>query len=136
MEHFEQNITNYSSTKAVPVRYMDDIFVVWTHGEEDLQRLVLFLNSIQQSLKFAVHKREQTMPSLNVLLSNKLDRLLGHVVYRQPITMDLYLHGTSEHSSQKRDVLSILICQAKTICDLKSLNVEIQHLSKMFQQNG
>jgi hypothetical protein len=51
--------------------------------------------------------------------------------------MDLYLHAKSHHHpSQKHAVLTTLVNQAKTICDTKSLNTEIQHLRETFRQNG
>jgi hypothetical protein len=50
---------------------------------------------------------------------------------------DLYLHAKSEHHpAQKRPVLTILIGQAKTLCDPDSLEKEIQHLRDTFQRNG
>lgn len=100
IKHSEQNNTKYCSTKA------------------EIRRLMLILNSIQQNITFIMHKREQLMLSLNVLLSKTLNGQLDHVIYRKPTNMDLNPHGISDHdSSHKQAIPSILICWTKTISD-------------------
>jgi hypothetical protein len=82
-------------------------------------------------------EQDRTLPFLDVLVSRRLDRTLGHTKYRKTTHTDLYLHAKSEHHpAQKRAVLTTLIRRAKTLCDPDSLGKEIRHLSDTFQRNG
>jgi hypothetical protein len=52
MEHFEKQVI--SSTAKKPTRwyrYVDDTFVVWPHGKDELQRFLKHLNSIHSRWK-------------------------------------------------------------------------------------
>ena len=33
-------------------RFIDDIFMIWTHGEESLKHFIDYLNSFHQTIKF------------------------------------------------------------------------------------
>ena len=48
---------------------MDDIFMIWTHGEEHLKTFIGYLNSIHPSIKFTheySNSLHQTLPFLDV----------------------------------------------------------------------
>jgi len=48
---------------------MDDIFMIWTHGEEHLKTLIDYLSSIHPSIKFTHEyssSLHQTLPFLDV----------------------------------------------------------------------
>jgi hypothetical protein len=82
------------------------------------------------------HKKDDSLPFLDVLVTKEQNGTLGRTVYRKPIHMDLYLHAESHHHpSQKHAVLASLINWAKTVYDTESLNSEIQHI-KVFRHNG
>ena len=46
-------------------RYIDDVFLVWTHGEEKLLQFVDFLNSAHHSIKFTVEYSKETVNFLD-----------------------------------------------------------------------
>ena len=51
------------------VRYVDDTFVVWSHGEEELGRFLLHINSIHPQIQFAMEtERDQQLAFLDVLV--------------------------------------------------------------------
>jgi hypothetical protein len=79
-----------------------------------------------------------SLPFLDFLVSRRSDGSLGHMVYRKPTHTDFYLHPRSKHHpAQKRVVLTTLIhVRAWTIRDAGSFNMEIEHLKKIFRQNG
>jgi hypothetical protein len=139
MEHFEQMAISTAIKKPTRwYRYVVDIFAVWPHGKDDLQDFLQHLNDIHKSIEFMMEtEQDRTLPFLDVLVSRRLDGTLGHTVYRKTTHTDLYLHAKSEHHpAQKRVVLTTLIRRAKTLCDLDSLEKEIQHLRETFQRNG
>jgi hypothetical protein len=122
---------------------MNDTFVVWPHGEEELHEFLDHLNSIHHNIKFTMEvEKNWSLPFLDVLVSRRPDGSLGHTVSRKPTHKDLYLHAKSaHHPSQKKGVLLSLIHHAQRLCDADSLDKEIQHLKetlkkKWLQQPG
>ena len=56
MGKFEQNaIDNTVYKPLVWWRFIDDVFMVWTHGEELLKNFISYLNSIHPSIKFTMN---------------------------------------------------------------------------------
>ena len=62
---FEQQAIDNSLLKPfIWWRLIDDIFMIWTHGEEHLKSFIGFLNSIHPSIKFTheySNSRHQTL---------------------------------------------------------------------------
>jgi hypothetical protein len=53
MEHFEQQAISTASRRPTHwYRYVDDTFVVWPHGEEELHHFLIHLNNIHPNIKF------------------------------------------------------------------------------------
>jgi hypothetical protein len=143
MEHFEQQAISRAPRKPTHwYRYVDDTFVIWPHGEEELRKFLDHLNSIHHNIKFTMEvEKKLSLPFLYVLVSRRPDGSLGHTVYRKPTHTDLYLHAKSaHHPAQKKGVLLSLIRRARRLCDADSLDKEIQHLKetlkKWLQQPG
>jgi hypothetical protein len=113
---------------------MDDTFVVWPHGEEELHDFLNHLNNIRPNIKFLMEvEQNQSLPFLDVLVSRRPDSSLGRRVYRKPMHTDLCLHAKSAHHPvQKKGVLISLIQCAWKLCDADRLNKEIKHLKKTF----
>ena len=54
MEHFEQNaLANIALVPKLWKRYVDDIFVLWSHGKE-LNIFLSYLNNIHPSITFNI----------------------------------------------------------------------------------
>ena len=68
-------------------RYIDDIFMIWTHSADDLHGFTSYLNSIQPTIKFTSNYSFTSIPFLdvNVFVDN------GN------ITTDLYTKATDKH---------------------------------------
>jgi len=55
MEHFERQALSSAAKKPTKqYKYVDDTFVVWPHGEDELQRFLEHLNSIHQNIAFTM----------------------------------------------------------------------------------
>jgi hypothetical protein len=132
MEYFEE--TALRTAQCKPSHWFRYTLVVLPHGEVELQKFLLFLNSIHQNIIFTMDiEKNSSLPFLDVLVNRQYDGSLGHTVYRKPTHTDLYFHAISEHHpAQKRAILSALINQARTICDSGSLEEEMEHLKKTF----
>jgi hypothetical protein len=80
MEHFEQQAISRAPRKPTHwYRYVDDTFVVWLHGEEELREFLDHLKSIQHNIKFTMEvENNRSLPFLDVLVSRRPDGSLGH----------------------------------------------------------
>ena len=53
MSMFERNLLTGSCNKPlVWFRYIDDIFAIWTYGEDKFNDFMLYINSIHSSFQF------------------------------------------------------------------------------------
>ena len=75
MDNFEKElIRSYHNSGLKPlVRYIDDIFLVWTHGDDELQKFLSFVDTTYSSvknmkweIKFEVNKSEKEFNFLDV----------------------------------------------------------------------
>ena len=77
MAKFEENvITSYhASTGLKPLvwyRYIDDIFLIWTHGDDELQKFLTYVDSfsdareMKSAIRFEVNKSQHEVNFLDV----------------------------------------------------------------------
>ena len=57
-------------------RYMDDIFFIWTHGEQELQTFLRSLNEFHTDIKFTYESSKESIAFLYLKVSVKTVRLL------------------------------------------------------------
>ena len=75
---FKRALVNAVFRPYIWWRYIDDIFMVWTKGEENLKTLLNYLNSLHPTIKFT---QEYSISSLQSL----------------PFQTDLYTKPTDKH---------------------------------------
>ena len=123
MEDFEKKAIEQATHKPVCwLRYVDDTFVIWPHGQEKLPEFLNHLSGLQNKIKFSMEKEEGHLPFLDIDIYRKTDGSLGHKVYRKPTHTNLYLHHNSHHHpSNKQSALASLIRRSKALCDQDSL---------------
>ena len=138
MEKFEEIILETAPLKPKAwYRYVDDTFIVWNHGQEELDNFLQHLNSKNRNIQFTMEKeRDGELSFLDVLVKREGQRL-GHKVYRKPTHTDRYLNSQSNHHpSQKMGVIKTLTERARTVCQPTYLRDEIAHLKETFLANG
>lgn len=139
MEEFEQKALRTAQRKPKHwFRYVDDTFVIWPHGEEELHNFLEHLNEINSNIKLTMEmETDQKLPFLDVLVTRKSSGTLGHSVYRKPTHTDRYLQANSNHHpGQKRAVIKTLVDRAKAITEAEYLSSELRYLAKALQANG
>ncbi|KAK4882178.1 hypothetical protein RN001_005497 [Aquatica leii] len=139
MESFETVALESSILKPkVWFRYVDDTFIVWSHGHLELSKFLDHLNNQHLDIKFTMEiESNGSLPFLDVLVTRKPDGLLGHSVYRKPTHTDRYLHASSHHHpAQKRSVIESLVHRAFSICQPENLDSELRHLTRTLVNNG
>ena len=104
MDRFETRaLKNYHLQPLVWKRFIDDIFMVWTHGEQQLQEFIKYLNNVHGTVKFTHESSPLPIDFLDTTVKFNANRELITTLYNKPTDSHLYLHHTSAHP---RSVLS------------------------------
>ena len=133
MEDFEEKALNQVTLKPTCwYRYVDDTFVIWPHGKDNLTEFLDHLNGLHKNIQFTMEIEDGHLPFLDIDIYRKTDGSLGHKVYCKPTHTNLYLHQLSHHHhhpANKHSVLSSLIHRARALCDQESLAHELEFLT-------
>ena len=138
MDFFEEMAIDTATHKpTLWIRYVDDTFVIWTHGDSELQAFLGHLNSLRESIQFTMEEEEQgQLPFLDVLVKRKGSNLTTSV-YRKPTSTDCYLnYQSNHHPAIKLGTITCLRKRAHNICSQENLQEELQHLQSVFKKNG
>ena len=72
MGQFEKNmLASFPHRPLVSFRYIDDIFFIWTEGEDTLNQFLNHCNTLNPSIQFEQTIKPQTYPFLILTLSSK-----------------------------------------------------------------
>lgn len=77
-------------------RYIDDIFLVWTHGEDELLEFIDSYNTVHPSIHFTHTYSQATINFLDVTITIEEGKLFT-TLYRKPTDRQQYLHYQSDH---------------------------------------
>ena len=77
-------------------RFIDDILVIWQHGEERLNQFIKWLNEQHKTIKFTCNYGKTNIPFLDVSMSIKNGRI-DTDVYRKPTDVNMLLPFHSSH---------------------------------------
>ena len=121
MSIFERNLlTGYCNKPLVWFRYIDDIFAIWTYGEDKFKDFMLYINSIHSSFQFTCNYSKECVQFLEVSVSVDNSGNITTDLYVKPTDTQQYLMATSCHPNHtKRSIpysqaLCILrICSSK-----------------------
>ncbi|XP_074029264.1 uncharacterized protein [Leptinotarsa decemlineata] len=89
---------------------VDNVFVIWPHGSENLHAFLNHINFLHPNLKFIMEvENNNSLPLLDVLIT-KSNNSFSHTVYRKPTHTNRYLIAKSHHHpAQLNSVLNSLI---------------------------
>ena len=118
-------------------RYVDDVLVVWPHGDQLLQEFHQHLNKQNLSIQFTVEREsEGKIAFLDVQLEKRGPKIVTSV-FRKKTHTDRYLHFDSNHPARvKRGIIQCLRHRAEKVCDGSTRWPEIGHLRQVFKANG
>ena len=82
MEDFEKKAKEQAAHKPVYwFRYVDDIFIIWPHGQEKLEEFLNHISGLHNKIQFTMEKEEEGhLPFLDIDIYRKVDGSLGHNV--------------------------------------------------------
>ena len=56
MHRFETRaLDSWDKQTLIWLRFIDNNFMIWTHGESELQKFLEYLNNIHEKIKFSLH---------------------------------------------------------------------------------
>ena len=114
MTDFEETtIRGYHLKPLIWKRFIDDIFMIWTHGKDELDKFVEYLNSLHRSIKFTCDVSQEEIAFLDTLVKIDNDTKKPYTtLYTKPTDTHSYLHYTSAHQPKKlytqRPIWSVL----------------------------
>ncbi|XP_019755307.1 uncharacterized protein LOC109534175 [Dendroctonus ponderosae] len=138
MDKFEKTALSTALFKpTIWCRYVDDTFVIWRHGRENLDIFLDHLNKKHPDIQFTMEiEQNHQLAFLDVWVYRERNRL-DHKVYGKATHTDRYLHKLSnDYPSQKQGIIKTFTDRARKICGPQHLTTELQYLEKAFLQKG
>ena len=94
MKHIYPLIHHFSQSY---IRYIDDIFMIWTGTEDQFQAFVRILNQSHPSIKFDYKIAQRQIEFLDTVVFIDDDNIVKTKVYTKPTDRKNFLHRQSEH---------------------------------------
>ena len=103
MGNLEETLLNNCQTKPIFwVRFIDDIFAVWTDSDEALSKFHDYLNTQHHSIKFTMEKSKEKIIFLDTWVKIGKNKNLEVELYSKPTDTHNYLHFSSYHQSHTK----------------------------------
>jgi hypothetical protein len=121
MEHLENQLLESSPFKpTMCVRYVDDVFLAWPHGEMELHNFLKLANEQHPNIAFTMEReKENKLPFLDVLVMKENNHLMFRT-YKKPTHTNRYIDASSHHHpAQLNGVIKTLYNRITNICDPK-----------------
>ena len=97
-------------------RYIDDIFFIWTHGEQELQTFLRSLNEFHTDIKFTYESSKESIAFLDLKVSVKNSKIITDL-YVKSTDCHQYLHYLSAHRNHtKRSVVFSQTLRISRLC--------------------
>ena len=103
MDRFETKaLANWPLKPMIWLRFIDDIFMIWTHGSDKLEEFITYLNGIHPTIKFTHETSPTQIDFLDRTVKINQSRFLYTTIYEKPTDTHLYLHYTSAHHAPSK----------------------------------
>ena len=115
--NLKSNIYPYIKNKSILyLRYIDDIFMIWTGTKQELLIFLENLSSKHKTIKFEHNISHSKISFLDTLIYKDKNNTLQTTHYRKPTDQQSYLHALSDHpKSLKRSIPYSQALMIKTI---------------------
>ena len=93
----EQFVYTYHLKPFIWKRFIDDIFFVWTYGQDELDKFVHHLNACHHSIEFTLESSTEYVHFLDINISKNEHGCITPNLYCKPTDSHNYLLFSSEH---------------------------------------
>ena len=100
MAHIEDLIQQNAPDNLLPylwLRFLDDIFLIWLHDDDSLQKFLDYINTIHPTIKFTYTISETSADFLDTTIYKLSNGQLASTLYRKPTDTIQLLHYQSNH---------------------------------------
>jgi hypothetical protein len=138
MEGFENKaLATATSLPTILIRYVDNTFVLWPHGTQQLEEFHTHLNKQHPQIQFTREEVNSNQISFLDVLVKREDGAYKTTVYRKSTHTDRYTDFISHHHPRvKSGTIVYLVRRAQKICDDENRGKEITHIRSTFMKNG
>ena len=142
MDQVEQKfLATQINQPLIWLRYIDDIFFIWTHGEKELERFMSSFNSFTPNLNFTYKSRKKDISFLDFKVSLSKDKLSTDLHIR-PTDFQQYLHYSSGHPEHtKRSIVYSQLLVVSWVCSRENdfnrhkSNMKISFQKRRYPEN-
>ena len=138
MAYFEQlYVYTYSYQPIIWVRFLDDCFCIFTHGQDKLQEFFTHINSCNSSIKFTMEASTKSVNFLDTTVSI-VDNQIKTDLYSKPTDAHNYLLFSSAHPrSCKQSIPYSQFLRVRRICtDISDFDKHVINLGQHFLRRG
>ena len=134
MEAFEKRALDTATQKPILwIRYVDDVFAIWPHGDQALDAFLTHLNSQHPAIQFTMEKeKDQKIAFLDVQVERKGDSTTTSIFRKKTHTNQYINYNSHHHNRTKSGVIQCLATRVEKICHPTRLPQERQHLRAVF----
>ena len=138
MAYFEETFVYTHRLKPfLWVRFLDDIFCIFTHGDEELNKFLTHLNQCDANIKFTMEASKKSVSFLDTQVSIKEDSIQTDL-YCKPTDAHNYLLFSSSHPrSCKTSIPYSQFLRIKRICsNLEDFDKHAKFIGQHFLRRG
>ena len=130
MSHLEEKLLdNHELKPKLWLRYIDDIFFIWEHGEDTLSEWISYLNNSHKSIKFTAETSRKEINFLDTKVKVGQNNKLYTDLYVKPTDTNSYLKFDSAHPPKCKESLPYSqYLRIKRIC--KNTNDYTKHVKQ------
>ena len=138
MHLVEQEILINSKLKPrIWQRFIDDVFIIWTHGKDKLDDFLDYINKAHETKIFTAEYSLTKVAFLDTPVY-KLNGNLATKVYHKKTDDKMYLHYNSAHPKHQKDAVPYsLFIRCKRICtEKRHFFMEVQDITQKLAYRG
>ncbi|KAK3747117.1 hypothetical protein QZH41_006059 [Actinostola sp. cb2023] len=141
MSHLESLLLEHPPGNLLPLvwkRYIDDIFILWTHGSSTLQTFLNHINSFHPTIKFTYTTSPSSINFLDTRIHITSQQTLESSLYTKPTDNSLLLHHTSHHplSCKLGTIFSQALRYRRLITQDEELHKQLNRLRLILLSRG
>ncbi len=105
MSHFEEKyIYTHDPAPDFYIKFLDDILIGWSHGDEKFDEFVKYLNNCHKTIKFTAEISSSQVPFLDIMVHLANGKIWTDL-YCKPTDSHNYLHFNSAHPEHNKTSL-------------------------------
>ena len=141
MHYCEQHILSNAPNNSKPLiwkRFIDDIFMIWRHGEDELETFLQFCNQCFPTIKFTAEKSLSKINFLDTTIYFNDHGILESTLFIKPNDICTLLHNNSFHpqSCKKGIIYSQALRYRRIITDDIKLLTNLEKLRNNLIKRG